>query len=102
VTLRASVLGLGIVLVAAAVLPLFAGWPALVPVACTGAVLVLVIVFEQPAYKPDEKAKPGPPWQQTDERFIDPETGKQVTVYVKPETGERRYVQTGEGRGLGS
>ena len=99
--MRASVLGLGIVLVAAAVLPVFAGWPALIPLAFTGAVLVLVIVFERPVYKPDEAARPGPPWQQTDERFIDPETGKPVTVFVKPETGERRYVQTGEGRGAG-
>ncbi len=99
--MRASVLGLGIVMVAAAVLPLFMGWPALIPLAFTGAVLVLVIVFERPVYKPDEAVAPGPPWQQTDERFIDPETGKKVTVFVKPETGERRYVQIGDGREAG-
>ena len=29
----------------------------------------------------------------TDERFIDETTGKPVTVYVDPVTGERSYVQ---------
>jgi hypothetical protein len=28
----------------------------------------------------------------TNERFIDPESGKTVTVFYQPFTGERRYV----------
>jgi hypothetical protein len=35
---------------------------------------------------------PGSDWQETAERFIDPETGRLVTVYIRPATGERRYV----------
>jgi hypothetical protein len=37
-------------------------------------------------------APPGPDWQATEERFVDPETGRLVTVYFQPATGERRYI----------
>jgi hypothetical protein len=58
-----------------------------------GAVLVLAILFERVIYKPNAKAPPGPGWVKTAERFVDDQTGKPVTVYVKPETGERIYVE---------
>lgn len=58
-----------------------------------GAVLVLAILFERVIYKPNTKAPPGPGWVKTAERFVDDETGKPVTVYVKPDTGERSYVE---------
>ena len=32
----------------------------------------------------------------TDERFVDPETGRLVTVWFDAETGERHYVADGE------
>jgi hypothetical protein len=35
---------------------------------------------------------PGPPFQPTDERFLDPTTGVQMRVYVDSRTGDRRYV----------
>ena len=38
-----------------------------------------------------EPAIPGPPFQPTDERFVDPTTGRRMRVYVDPATGERRY-----------
>ena len=66
-----------------------AGWGALV----LGLVLVLGTVLEQVRYKPVEKTQPGPGWERTSERFIDEESGKMVTVYVRPETGERMYVE---------
>ena len=34
-------------------------------------------------------------WRATDERFVDPETGKLVTVWFDPQSGERRYVEDG-------
>lgn len=37
---------------------------------------------------------PGPGWQETGERFVDPETGNRVSVYHNPATGERRYVSS--------
>ena len=31
-------------------------------------------------------------WRATSEKFVDPETGELVTVWIDPTTGERRYV----------
>jgi hypothetical protein len=43
-------------------------------------------------YKPLKSGPLGPGWIETPERFVDPETGKEVTVYYQPSSGERRYV----------
>jgi hypothetical protein len=57
------------------------------------AVIFLVgLVAERWRYKRLGAAPPGPGWQRTGERFVDPGTGKLVTVYFHPATGERRYV----------
>jgi len=50
-------------------------------------------VFERVVYKRIDPARPGAGWQRTSERFIDDTTGKPVTVYIEPATGERQYVQ---------
>jgi len=34
-------------------------------------------------------------WRETGERFVDPVSGRPVTVYEKTATGERRYVDSG-------
>jgi hypothetical protein len=57
-----------------------------------GALLFVGLVFERWRYKPLSDARLGPDWVATEERFVDPETGKLVTVYFHPATGERRYV----------
>ena len=59
----------------------------------SGVVLLLVTLYERVHYKSVSKTAPGPGWQRTDERFIDDKTGKPVTVYIRPETGERIYVE---------
>ena len=59
-----------------------------------GLILVVGLLFERWRYKPLTAARLGPGWVATDERFVDPETGKLVTVYFHPATGERRYVST--------
>ena len=56
------------------------------------AVLLVGLLIERWRYKQLSAAPPGPDWQRTDERFVDPETGKLVTVYFHPATGERRYI----------
>ena len=56
------------------------------------AILLVGLLIERWRYKPLAGRPPGPDWQRTDERFVDPETGKLVTVYFHPSTGERRYV----------
>ena len=58
-----------------------------------GAILTAGILYERFRYKALEPGRPGAGWEKTRERFIDDETGKPVTVYIRPETGERRYVE---------
>ena len=55
-------------------------------------VLVAGLLVERWRYKPLTQSRPGPDWLITDERFVDPETGRLVTVYFHPATGERRYI----------
>lgn len=66
-----------------------AGWGGLI----FGALLLLGTLYEKVRYKPVEAQRPGPGWERTTERFYDEERGKTVTVYIHPETGERRYVE---------
>jgi hypothetical protein len=60
--------------------------------AVPGLVLLFGLVFERWRYKSVTACRPGPGWVATDERFVDPESGKLVTVFYQPATGERRYV----------
>jgi hypothetical protein len=60
-----------------------------------GAIAILTALLE-PIYgrangKPDGKG-----WRPTDEKFVDPETGKLVTVWFDSSSGERRYVEENE------
>ena len=66
-----------------------AGWGAI----GLGVLLLAGTLFERVHYKPIEHQHPGPGWQRTAERFYDEEIGKTVSVYIHPETGERRYVE---------
>jgi hypothetical protein len=65
-----------------------AGWELAIP----GLLLIAAVLIERWRYRGLDRDRPGPDWQATGERFVDPETGKMVTVYYKPLTGERRYV----------
>jgi hypothetical protein len=57
-----------------------------------GLVVVLGVVFERAIYKPLVSRPLGADWTRTPERFVDDATGRMVTVYVQPATGERKYV----------
>ena len=63
------------------------------PLLIWGTILTVGVLFERWRYRRIEDARASH-WQKTDERFIDPETGKIVEVYYDPATGERRYVHT--------
>jgi hypothetical protein len=65
--------------------------------AVPGLVLLFGLLVEPWRYKPLTDGRPGPGWMATDERFIDPESGKLVNVFYKPATGERRYVAVRDG-----
>jgi hypothetical protein len=81
---------------------LLAGAAALAIVGCTlgvalrlavpSVVLLFGLVVEPWRYKPLTSCRPGRGWVATDERFVDPESGKLVTVFYQASTGERRYV----------
>jgi hypothetical protein len=36
---------------------------------------------------------PGPDWQKTEERFVDPSSGETLDVWFHPTSGERAYVR---------
>jgi uncharacterized membrane protein HdeD (DUF308 family) len=92
--LRGFVIGFGLLALLCGLLALATGaFPPAAIFAFWGAVLVLATVFERVIYKPIDSVRPGPGWQRTSERFIDDATGKFVTVYIEPKTGERLYVQ---------
>ena len=61
--------------------------------AAAGAVMLLAILFERRRYKRIADGVPGPDWQPTGERFLDPNTGVPVEVYFQPATGKRAYVK---------
>jgi len=91
--LRNVLVTIGGLLLIAGVTGLFSGYvgPGVVCLVW-GAILVFGIVYEHYRYKKILDRPPGPDWVRSTERFVDDKSGKTVTVYVKPVTGERAYV----------
>ncbi len=56
------------------------------------AILLPGLLFERYVYKPIRPEPPGPGWDRTQEKFVDPRSGQTVVVYYNARTGERRYV----------
>jgi hypothetical protein len=65
------------------------GWP----IFFWGVVLAAGVLYERFRYKPLSRETPGPDWEKTTERFVNEETGRTVTVYIRKDTGERQYVE---------
>jgi hypothetical protein len=67
-----------------------------------GAIALPVLVwllFRTGGYKRTPlDAPPGPDWQLTGERFIDPSSGEALAVWFHPQSGERVYVRDSESR----
>lgn len=61
------------------------------PLLIWGAVAFVLILGEQWRYRKKNHITHDY-WQETDEQFIDPETGKATQVFYNAVTGERRYV----------
>ncbi len=69
--------------------PLFA-WPLM------SGIVLLGTLFERVGYGRAHASRPaGRGWQETAERFVDPESGRVVSVWFDPANGERRYVDDG-------
>jgi hypothetical protein len=63
-----------------------------------GAVIALAVlvwfVFRSDGYKRQPlDAPPGPDWEPTNERFVDPSSGETLDVWFHPPSGERAYVR---------
>jgi hypothetical protein len=72
-----------------------AGFPA-IPALILGCVIVVTAIAE-PVYGKLSDRPRSANWRPTGEKFIDPATGKPVEVWFDPKSGERRYVDAGEG-----
>ncbi|MBU6498919.1 MAG: hypothetical protein KGJ41_01610 [Rhodospirillales bacterium] len=66
---------------------------AIAPAVISG-LIWLGLMGERHRYKPASARPQGPGWEETGERFIDPQTGRLVTVFIRPATGERAYVDS--------
>jgi hypothetical protein len=92
--LRAGLVVAGLAMLAGALALAAAGCPlaAIWRMALFGLVLIGAALVERWRYKRLGGAPQGRDWVATEERFVDPESGKLVAVYYRPATGERRYV----------
>ena len=61
-----------------------------------GAIFVIGTLFERWRYNNKNASSEGD-WQVTGERFVDPETGKNMEVLYDPRSGERRYQEIRNG-----
>lgn len=55
--------------------------------------LALATAAFEPVYGRASTKPASGDWRATGEKFVDPETGRLVTVWFDPESGERRYVE---------
>ncbi len=65
-------------------------WPASAELAVFG-VLVLVGTLLEQRYRSQRARAGGPGWDTTDEKFVDPSTGRLTGVSYNRQTGERSY-----------
>lgn len=89
--LRLALLGFAIILTLVGVGCALAGAPGAFPFTFWGLVLVAAVLLERWRYARTVKGDEGP-WQETGERFVDPESGRLMGVQYSPGSGERRYV----------
>ena len=92
--LRNILLVAGGAMIVSGVMALLAGsWGTAAFLLVWGAILTFGIIYERYVYKTIlDRLPDGKGWTRTNERFVDDKSGRMVTVYVKPLTGERAYV----------
>jgi hypothetical protein len=93
--LRAVALAFGLCVLGVAVVLAAIGAPGRLcfQVGVPGLIITVGMLVERWRYKKPTRALPGPGWVASEERFVDPETGKVLTVFYQAQTGERRYVE---------
>jgi len=95
--LRAAVLIVAAALAAGGLLAWATGHPQGLPAALWGSILLLATLFERWRYRQASRSPDGP-WIATEERFVDPETGRTLQVWYEPHSGARRYVDETQDR----
>jgi hypothetical protein len=90
--LRKAIFAYGVLAIIVGILLLAAGIGAsvVVYVLIQGVVVIAALLFERGRYRPT--TTPSVSWQDTEERFVDPSTGKLMKVRYNPQTGARDYV----------
>jgi hypothetical protein len=92
--LRALVIAIGVACLAGAAFLAHLVWFAALELAVFG-ILILVGTFFEKHYR--ERRAAGSGFEKTDERFVDPTTGKLIEVHYDPSTGRRAYVDVERG-----
>jgi hypothetical protein len=92
--MRNAVLIVAVLLFGASLAAFFENWAAWPFVLMTG-LIILGTVFERFNYRGSAAPDAAGPWKPTNECFRDEESGRLVTVWFNPATGERRYVEDG-------
>lgn len=82
----------GLLLVGGLVALALGAFPVAIFPLVAGALILLGTLYERIHYKPIVGDPPGSGWIKSEQRFVDEKTGRTVTVYVEPKTGERAYV----------
>ena len=92
--LRRAILAYGVLAIAVGVVlaAIGAGLSIIVYVVIQGVIVIAALLFERGRYQPTLTSAGG--WQDTEERFVDPTTGKLMKVRYNPQTGARDYVPT--------
>ncbi len=90
--MRAAILTVGILMLAAGVFLLDEGLGISLWLFVVGGAITVGTLLERVVYKPLLRGSPGPGWVKTAERFVDPDTGQPVDVFYNPASGERQYV----------
>ncbi|MBV8665114.1 MAG: hypothetical protein JO269_01395 [Burkholderiaceae bacterium] len=88
--LRLALLVFAALLSVAGLFCLSSGYGHGLPMTVWGVILLLAVLFERWRYQQSHNANGA--WQETGERFIDPESGRLTKVLYDPHSGERRYV----------
>ena len=97
---RTVLLAVSAVIVVAAAVCLLVGLvlPGVFVAAIWAVIVGIALLIERYRYKAPLTLAPGPPWQDTGEKFVDPNSGAALSVWFNPGTGQRVYVnESGSG-----
>lgn len=90
--LRSILLGLCLAWIAIGLWGVTQDWAAW-PMLAFPLLLLAGIVFERAHYRGNAGTSAPGDWRATEERFLDEASGRPVTVWFNPTTGERRYEE---------